>query len=217
MIKALIVDDQKLIVKSLTNSLEQDPEIKVVGSARNGLEAIELCGSLKPDIVLMDVVIPECNGIEATKRIKSANREIKVLIVTMVKDEDDIRQALENGADGYILKDISPEELVKVTKNVCSGFEIISMQAYEVIRHCININSRNEAADAPKLLADLRLREDEMKLIRLIAAGQNNREIARVFYLSEGRIKNMVTNLLRKLNLKNRYELLSFVYKHKLF
>lgn len=214
MIKVVIADDQRLIANSLKSIIEQDAEIKVVGCATNGLEALELCNSLFPDVVLMDVIMAKCDGVEGTKLIKSAHANIKVLILTMYEDQQYICKAMENGADGYILKDITPEELAKVIKNVYSDFTIISTKAYEVLRQ--QLNEKKEESIFPGPTRDFDLKEDEIRLIRLIAAGKNNREIARLLYLSEGRIKNIITELLRKMKLKNRYELLSFVYKNNL-
>jgi DNA-binding NarL/FixJ family response regulator len=214
MIKVLIADDQNLLANSLKSIIEQDQEIIVVGCAGDGMEALKLCDSLSPDIVLMDIKMPRCDGVNGTKLIKSKYGQIKVLILTMLEDEQNISQALENGADGYVLKDVTPDELIQAIKNVYQGFGIISNKVFQVVRSQLTANK--EAA--PSLLqgTGLNLSDDETKLIRLIAEGKSNKQIAAEIFLSEGRVKNIITELLGKLNVRNRYELLSLAYKNNL-
>jgi DNA-binding NarL/FixJ family response regulator len=210
MIRVLIADDQKLLVDSLKSILEHDGQINVVGCAGDGRKAVELCNELLPDVVLMDIRMPVCDGIEGARLIKSVHRQTKILILTMLEDELNVHQALEGDVDGYILKDISAEDLIQVIKNVYGGFEVFSTKAYQVLRQQLNSRQEREITTAPCL------NNAETNLIRLIAEGKNNKQIAASLFLSEGRVKNIITELLRKLNLKNRYELLSFAYKCKL-
>jgi DNA-binding NarL/FixJ family response regulator len=214
MIRVLIADDQKLLVDSLKSIIEQDGENAVVGCARDGREALELCQSLTPDIVLMDINMPGCDGVEGTRLIKAAFDRIKVLVLTVLEDEQTIRRALVNGADGYVLKDVTPEGLKQVIKDTVGGFGVVSAKAYETIRRELSgENAHEHPAPHPEGLG---LKERELHLIGLIAAGKNNRQIAAELFLSEGRVKNIITELLEKLNLKSRYELLSFAYKNNL-
>lgn len=214
MIRVLIADDQNLLADSLKSIIEQDKEIMVVGLAGDGTEASKLCDSLWPDVVLMDIKMPDNGGVEGTKLIKSKYNRIKVLILTMLDDERNIFRALENGADGYILKNVAPGELVLAIKNVYAGFGIISGKVFQIVRNQL---TANKEVSSPSLQdAGFGFGEDERKLIGLIAEGKSNKQIARELFLSEGRVKNIITGLLGKLNVKNRYELLSFAYKNNL-
>ncbi len=214
MIKVLIADDQNMLTGSLKSIIEQDREIQVVGLASNGMEASKLCDSLSPDVVLMDIKTTDNGGVEGTKLIKSKYNRIKVLIWTMLEDEQNIYRVLGNGADGYILKNAAPGELVQAIKSVYGGFSIISERVFQVIRNQLTANKGKIPPSLQSLGFDLR--EDEKKLMGLIAEGKSNKQIAGELFLSEGRVKNIITELLGKLNVKNRYELLSFAYKNNL-
>ena len=134
MIKVLIVDDQIILRESLKFIIEQDTDINVVGLAGNGAEAFSLCGKLKPDVVLMDIMMPDCDGVEGTRLIKSKYESIKVIILTTFNDEKNVSRAIKSGADGYVLKDISPEQLILAIKSVFNGFSI--MQAKHLKYFC---------------------------------------------------------------------------------
>src|SRR5690554_2342466 len=125
MIKVLIVDDQIILRESLKFIIEQDKDINVIGLAGNGKEAFSLCEQLNPDVVLMDIMMPKCDGVEGTRLIKSKYKEIKVIILTTFNDEGNVTRAIKNGADGYVLKDISPDQLILTVKSVFKGYSIM--------------------------------------------------------------------------------------------
>ena len=214
MIKILIVDDQKLLRESLKNIIEHDDEIDVAGCAENGYEALRMCDELLPDLVLMDIKMPVCDGVEGTKLIKARYSNIKVIILTTFDDDENVSRALEIGADGYILKDVSPEELILIIKNAAKGFYIISNKTYGTIAKQFNKN--NEAKADGKSDKGVVLNDTELYIIRLIAEGKNNREIASIVFLSEGRVKNIISEMFSKLKLRDRYQLLSYAYKNNL-
>ncbi len=126
MIKVIIADDQLLLTESFKSIIERDPDITVMGCADNGLEAFKLCEKSLPDLVLMDIKMPEYNGIEGTRMIKEKYPQVKVLILTTFEDDQNMYEALKKGADGYILKEITPEELIQAIKNTVKGFGIFS-------------------------------------------------------------------------------------------
>lgn len=215
MIKVLIVDDERLLRESLKNIIEHDAEIDVAGCAENGCEALRMCDELLPDLVLMDIKMPVCDGVEGTKLIKARYSNIKVIILTTFDDDENVTRALENGADGYILKDVTPEELILIIKNAVKGFTIISNKTYGTVAKQFNKNSepvKTEGRSGKGVI----LNDTELYILRLIAEGKNNKEIASIVFLSEGRVKNIISEMFSKLKLKDRYQLLSYAYKNNL-
>lgn len=215
MIRILIADDERLLRESLKSIIETDPEIKVEGCAENGAEAFRLSKELAPDVILMDVRMPECDGVEGTRLIKQFNGNIKVVMLTTFGDEESISKAVENGADGYVLKDVTPDELKNIIKNAAHGFLVFSAKAGGTLRRGISIQDR-PAKDVQKQDVSALLKESELEILRWIAEGKSNREIAEKVFLSEGRVKNIVSEILAKLGLKDRYQLLSYAYRNNL-
>lgn len=215
MIRVVVADDQKLLRESLKSIIEQDGEICVAGCAENGFEALELCEHLSPDLVLMDIKMPECDGVEGTRLIKERFSHIKVVILTTFEDEESVSRAIKYGADGYIIKDITPEELINVIKNACKGFCVISKKTFGTIVKQFNEPAYSGETKSPLNLNDI-LKETEQRILRLIAEGKSNKDIAAEICLSEGRVKNIISEMLAKLDLRDRYQLLSFAYKNNL-
>ncbi|MEA4849574.1 MAG: response regulator transcription factor [Clostridiaceae bacterium] len=215
MIRILIADDEKLLRESLKSIIETDAEIKVEGCAENGAEAFRLSKELAPDVILMDVRMPECDGIEGTRLIKQFDRNIKVVMLTTFGDEESISRAVENGADGYVLKDVTPDELKNVIKNAAHGFLVFSGKAGGTLRRGFSLQDRM-TKDGQKQDVSALLKESELEILRLIAEGKSNKEIAEKVFLSEGRVKNIISEILTKLSLKDRYQLLSFAYRNNL-
>jgi len=207
MIKVVITDDQRLLRESLKDLLVRDAEVEVAGCAADGREALAICEQTAPDVVLMDLRMPVCDGIEGTRLIKDRFPSIKVLVLTTFEDDRDVYRALKVGADGYLLKDLTPDELIRAIKNTAAGLSVFSRQAHA------SIVRQWEQTGGPA--AD-RLKEQEIQTIRLIAEGATNREIAERLFLSEGRIKNLVSEILAKLGLKDRNQLAGYAYKHGL-
>jgi DNA-binding NarL/FixJ family response regulator len=214
MIKILIADDQSLFCNSIKFLIEQEKDMEVVGCAINGREAFELCPKLKPDIVLMDILMPGYDGVEGTRLIKSEYDSIKVIILTTFGDQQNVAAALSNGADGYILKEISPEDLILAIRNVAQGFGIIHKKTYDTI--VSQFHSSSLPVNPPPLSIEVALTERELQVIRYIANGKDNQEIAQLLYIGVGRVKNIVTGILKKLQIKDRAQLVVFAIKNNL-
>jgi DNA-binding NarL/FixJ family response regulator len=210
--KVLIVDDQVMLRESLKFVLEQDQDIEVVGSAGDGKEALAFCDLYSPDLVLMDIKMPVCDGIEGTGLIKAKYPGIKVIILTTFDDDQNIAKAIQN-ADGYILKDLEPAELITIIKNTVKGLRVIHQNVFETMVRKFN-TATNETAPSPKLA--LKLTEKETAIIKLVVKGKSNREIADGIGLSEGRVKNIITEILSKLELEDRTQLAVFAVRNKL-
>ncbi|HEX9062299.1 MAG TPA: response regulator transcription factor [Clostridia bacterium] len=211
MIKVIIAEDMDILRESLKYMIESDSEIKVVGLAKDGKEAFELCREHKPDIVLMDIKMPDYDGIQGTKLIKSSYPEIKILILTTFDDEKSISDALMNGADGYITKDILPIQLQQSIKGVMIGLGVVKKNIMKSIGKNINSNMDNElTGDIPELS------EKEKKLVRLVVEGKTYKQMGSEVCLSEGYVRNMVSEILVKLKLKDRVQLAVFAVKNKI-
>ncbi|QNU67167.1 response regulator transcription factor [Ruminiclostridium herbifermentans] len=205
MIKVLLADDQLLFREGVKKILEQDKEITVVGCAENGKEAFKLCEQLSPDVVLMDIEMPVCDGVEGTKLIKSKCMRTKVVMLTVFNDDEKIQNALNYGADGYILKDINQEKLVLTVKGVAAGLGIMHKDTYSNIIKKVNSHSKISIIENKGLNVELSNRE--LSIIRLIVDGKSNKEIAESIYLTEGSVRNVISGILKKLNLKDRTQL----------
>lgn len=210
-IRLLIVDDEKLIRQGLQIFLMNFGDIEVVGDASNGKEAYELAQNLNPDVVLMDIRMPEYDGIEGTKLIKSLEEDIKIIILTTFKDSEYIESALKLGASGYLLKDSSEELIYSAIKASLSGNIIIhpEMTTEILASQCI-INGNTE------LLKEGNITSRELDIMKLIADGLSNKEISETLFLSEGTVKNNISIILSKLNLRDRTQIAVFMYKNKI-
>ncbi len=214
MIKLIIADDMVIFRESLKFIMEQDEDISVLKCAGNGKEAWELCKELSPDLVLMDLAMPECDGVEGTKLIKSTDPSIKVLVLTTFNDDLNVSRALANGADGYVLKEVKPDELIMAVKAVYKGFKILQQSAFNMVME--RINTKDSDRDASEGRIKVVLTEREKAIISLIVDGKSNKEIADTLAFAEGSIKNYITAILNKFNLKDRTQLAIFVIKNNL-
>ncbi len=208
MIKIVIADDHALLAESLQFMLKQDKDIKVVGIAQNGNEAIAMCKEHKPDLVLMDIKMPGCSGLQATGSLKQACPEIKIVILTTFESKKNILQGLINEVDGYILKDIRPEELIMAVKCIEQGFIVMNGSIKGILR---DIAETGKTGDKRLEAA---LKPEDIEIIKLISDGKNNREIAEVLNYSEGTIKNRVSRILKIYNVNSRTELVVFSLKN---
>ena len=202
MIKVLLVDDQSLIRQGLRALLELEADIEIVGEAENGQIAINLVEKLKPDVILMDIRMPIIDGVAATKEINHHFPHSKILILTTFDDDEYVKAALQNGAMGYLLKDTPSEELAVAIRAVNKGYSQLGPGIVKKLITQFPANSLQNLTSVPANLAELTLREKEV--LRLIAIGNNNREIAQKLYISEGTVKNHITNILNRLNLRDR-------------
>ena len=210
-IKLIIADDEMLIRTGLKIMLEASGNVEVLALAESGRAAVEACKEHQPDVVLMDIRMPESNGIEGTKLIKETFPEVKVLIVTTFQDTEYIVEAVQNGASGYLLKDSSPEAILDGIKVALSGKVVMDT----VISEALLTNTTVEKPatfDAEKW----GLTPREVELIQQVAQGLSNKEIAQTLFLSEGTVKNNISTILSKLELRDRTQLVIFAYENKL-
>lgn len=214
-IKVLVVDDHTMLRESIKFVIEQDPDIEVVGCAGNGKEALALCQQFLPDLVLMDIVMPGCDGIEGTRLIKQKFNHIKVIILTTFDDDENISRAMQNGAEGYILKDLEPSELIAIIKNTMRGLRVVHQNVFNSIIKQL-VPSTGGTAVSEEIKPGVKLTEREKIIIDLVAQGKSNREIADAVALSRGRIKNIITEILAKLELEDRTQLAVYAVRHNL-
>ena len=215
MIKLLLADDQDILTEGLKLLLGAEEDIEIVGTANNGKKAYDLCRIRKPDLVLMDIQMPEVNGVEATAMIKKDFPQTKIIVLTTFNDDEYIYDALKNGASGYMLKDASPKEILEAVRTVYNGGALIQSEvAVKVIDQFSQLaKDTGDKHIDPK--AEL-LTDREIEICRLIAEGKNNKEIADELYLSQGTVKNYITKMLLKLDLRDRTQLAIFTIKNNL-
>lgn len=205
-IKVVIVDDDRIVRESMGIILSMDREIEIMGTMSDGDEAFNFCRGNIVDVVLMDIRMPICDGVEGTRKIKELNSNIKVIILTTFNDDNYISQALKNGASGYLLKNISPDKIIEAIKVVYSGNMLIHPEAAARLAGMLN---KKEEAD----LSGYNLNEGEIEIIKLIADGYSNREIGGKVFLSEGTVKNKISEILDKLELRDRTQIAIFYLK----
>ncbi|MGW3629644.1 response regulator [Streptomyces sp. NPDC005122] len=215
-IRVLIADDQVMVREGFSVLLGAMPDIEVVGEAVNGRDAVERVRELGPDVVLMDIRMPELNGIEATREIVAADSTAKVLVLTTFDLDEYVYQALRAGASGFLLKDASARQLADGVRVVAAGEALL---APSVTRRLITEFSR--LADAPRLSATARaaygdLTERETEVLVLIAQGLSNAEIASRLFVAESTIKTHVSRILVKLGLRDRTQAAVFAYEARL-
>jgi len=213
-IRVLVADDHALFRRGLEMVLESEPDIEVVGEANDGQEAVRQAIELMPDIVLMDVRMPGGGGIEACQSIKEAAPHLKILMLTISDEEDDLYEAIKAGASGYLLKEISIEEVADAIRSVQAGQSLISpSMASKLLNEFASMAKKEEEkVSAPRP----RLTEREMEVLTLVAQGLNNRDIAKELFISENTVKNHVRNILEKLHLHSRMEAVVYAVREKL-
>ncbi|MGB2964528.1 MAG: response regulator transcription factor [Anaerolineales bacterium] len=196
-IKVLIVDDHQLVRQGFEALLKVKEGVEVVGQAEDGEQAVKLAHSLKPDIILMDLLMPEKNGIEATREIKAENPEARILIITSFAEDENVYQAIKAGALGYLLKDSSPEELMQAIQDVCQGRMSLHPSIASKLVEELNRPIEGKITDEP-------LTEREVEVLKLVAKGNSNQDIASLLVVSERTVGTHVSNILSKLHLANR-------------
>ncbi|MBS4201625.1 response regulator transcription factor [Bacillus sp. FJAT-49732] len=213
MIKILIVDDQELMRDGLATILNLKPEIDVVGVASNGKEAFEKASELLPDIVLMDIRMPIANGVEGTRLITSSLPDTKVLMLTTFNDSELIFEALEEGASGYLLKDMTTDSIVQAIMTVQSGGMVLPKEwTAEIVKEMRKSKAADHDTEVPKIINDLT--ERELEVLSKLGLGLNNKEIANELFISEGTVKNHVSNLISKLDLRDRTQAAIFAVRY---
>lgn len=209
MIRVLIADDHHVVRRGLQFFLKTQKDIEVVGEAKNGVEAVQLVEQLKPDIVLMDLVMPEMDGIEATKKIKAQWPEVQVLMLTSFSDKDHVLPAIEAGAAGYQLKDIEPDDLVNSIRQVMRGESIMHPAATTKLEETLK-----EEENLPHIKNPLTPREKDV--LAELTKGKSNREIAASLYVTEKTVKTHISNIFTKLEVQDRTQAALYAVKHGL-
>lgn len=216
MIKVLIVDDQQLLLDLLEHMLSSSDEIQVVGKASDGNEACEYAEKLKPDVILMDLLMPNCNGIEATKKIKMTNKEVKILVLTTSTIGEDVKEALASGADGYLLKNVKKEHLFLAIKSVFMNMQIIDHEVSDFTRQSVTKTEEGKGKVIVIEGNEVALSQRELTIIKMITEGKSTAEMAHAVFVAEGRLRNIITQILSKLMLKDRAQIAVFAIKHRL-
>jgi two-component system nitrate/nitrite response regulator NarL len=199
-LRILLVDDHLLFRKGLVRLLDAQPDFEVVGEAADGLEAISQVELLRPDLVLMDIRMPNCDGLEATRRIKAQMPDVRVVMLTVSEDEQDLATAVRYGADGYLLKDLLPEALFQHLRGVMAGEAPISRTMTVKLFH--QLAQRSQPAIQPAAAAVLSARECEV--LALVVEGFSNQRIADELNIARNTVKNHLRSILAKLGVRNR-------------
>ncbi len=213
-ITVVIADDHALFRRGLTMVLESEPDIEVVGEANDGHEVVTLAEKYMPDLVLMDVRMPGRGGIDAAQAIKDAVPHTKILMLTISDEEEDLYDAIKVGASGYLLKEISIEEVADSIRQVHAGQSLISpSMASKLLTEFAAMARKDEEKQQ---MPTPRLTDREMEVLTLVAQGLNNRDIAKELFISENTVKNHVRNILEKLHLHSRMEAVVYAVREKL-
>ena len=213
-IRVLVVDDHALFRRGLQMVLEQEPDIEVVGEASDGAEAVQKATDTLPDIVLMDVRMPKRGGIDACTAIHDAVPSTKIIMLTISDEEADLYDAIKAGAMGYLLKEISIEEVASAIRAVHGGQSLISPSMASKL--LTEFAAMVKKSDERQQLPTPRLTDREMEVLKLVAKGLNNRDIAKQLFISENTVKNHIRNILEKLQLHSRMEAVVYAVREKL-
>jgi DNA-binding NarL/FixJ family response regulator len=215
-IRVLIVDDHALFRRGLEMVLEEEDDIELVGQASDGAEAREKAGESVPDVVLMDVRMPKSSGIEACRAMKEAAPSTKIVMLTISDEEEDLFEAIRAGASGYLLKDIPLDEVAGSVRAVHGGQSLISpAMAGKLLTEFATLARRPEE-ERVQQVPPPKLTDREMEVLKLVARGMNNRDIARELFISENTVKNHVRNILEKLQIHSRMEAVMIALRDKL-
>jgi DNA-binding NarL/FixJ family response regulator len=211
-IRVLVADDQSMVRAGFRMLLAGEQDIEVVAEASNGLEAVAKAGRFHPSVVLMDIRMPELDGLQATRRILSADNAARILILTTFDLDEYVYEALSAGASGFVLKDDPPEQLIAAVRTVAAGDALLSPA---ITKRVIKQFTRLPRPEPPKELNELTERERE--ILRLIAGGLSNAEIGQELFITDTTVKTHVTHILQKLNLRDRVQAVVLVYQTGLF
>ena len=209
-IRVLVVDDHPIVRRGISAEINLDPEMSVIGEAQNGLEAVEMARQLKPDVILMDLMMPQMDGVEATRQIIAANPDAQVLILTSFTEEDSVYTAVKAGAAGFIYKDRPPAELLNAIRTLYNSQPILSPAITRRLQRDLRDQTRTPAESA------LALTDREIEIVKWVAQGALYKEIAQKLGIQEATVRAHVSNILGKLNLSNRSQLVLYAVNHKL-
>jgi DNA-binding NarL/FixJ family response regulator len=216
-IRTMIVDDHALFRRGLEMVLDEEGDIELVGQASDGTEAVEKAAESLPDVVLMDIRMPRSSGIEACRAMKEAAPSAKIVILTISDEEEDLFEAIRAGASGYLLKDIPLDEVADTVRAVYGGQSLINpSMAGKLLTEFATLAKREADTDPAQEVPAPRLTEREMQVLKLVARGMNNRDIAKELFISENTVKNHVRNILEKLQIHSRMEAVMVAVREKL-
>jgi DNA-binding NarL/FixJ family response regulator len=211
-IRVLVADDQSMVRAGFRMLLSGQDDIEVVAEASNGLDAVAQAARFQPTLILMDIRMPELDGLEATRRILAADRAARVLILTTFDLDEYVYEALRAGASGFVLKDDPPEQLIAAVRTVAAGDALLSPG---ITKRVIKQFARTPRPEPPKGVDELTARERE--ILRLIASGLSNAEIGQELYIGDTTVKTHVTHILQKLGLRDRVQAVVLAYQTRLF
>lgn len=211
-LRVLLVDDHVLFRKGLMALLGSQSDFSVVGEAENGLEALEQARSLMPDLILMDIGMPVCDGLDATRRILAELPYVKIVVLTVAEDDHSLFEAIKSGAQGYLLKKLEPDQLFERLRGVSRGEAPISrFMAGKLIREFSRLAGQAAAERETQQLTDR-----EREVLQLVAQGLTNKEIADQLVIAENTVKNHLKNILAKLHLENRVQAAAYAVQQGL-
>jgi two-component system response regulator DevR len=210
-LRVLLVDDHEVVRLGLRALIERQPGMEVVGEAGTAREAVAQTGRLAPDVVVLDVRLPGSSGIEACSQIKARWAETRIIILTSFPDEDVLFDAISAGADGYVLKQVGSDDLIRALERVGRGESLLDPSVTDRVFARIREVRRQEQADA-----FASLRKQEMRILACIAEGKTNREIGEVLHLSEKTVRNYVSQILSKLALTSRAQAAAYAARHRI-
>jgi DNA-binding NarL/FixJ family response regulator len=216
-IRVLIADDHALFRRGLEMVLEEEDGIELVGQASDGTEAVQIAVEAVPDVVLMDIRMPKTTGIEAARAMKEVAPTAKIVMLTISDEEEDLFEAIRAGASGYLLKDIPLDEVAAAVRSVHGGQSLINpSMAGKLLTEFATLARRDAEEEPSKHAPAPKLTEREMEVLRLVARGMNNRDIAKELFISENTVKNHVRNILEKLQIHSRMEAVMIAVREKL-
>lgn len=215
--RVLIVDDHHLARKAVRSLLAADNSFIVAGEAHSGDEAIQLCGQLQPDLILMDIRMSPMTGLEATRQLKQLYPHIRIIMLTVSDDVADLFTALQVGAQGYLLKNLDPDDwLTYLHALLDDNSEVARQMADSMFQRFRSVRNRTISPSNPFRAPSAVLTTREREIVKLVAIGDNNRQIAEKLLISENTVKNHMKNILVKLHLENRVQLTAYAYTHEL-
>jgi two-component system, NarL family, response regulator LiaR len=205
-IRVMVVDDHNVVRSGLATFLRAYDDLELVGEAKNGLEAVNICHQKKPDVILMDLMMPEMDGIAATQAILADYPEIKIIAMTSFEEEQLVQGVLAAGAISYLIKNVTSDELAKAIRDAVSGRSTLSPEAAKVLVQ----------ATRPTTQPALNLTEREREVLTLVVQGQNNQQIADALFISLATVKAHISSILSKLQVSSRAEAIAYAIKHKI-